>query len=255
MKPSGLSSRLLVLIAAFATSFEAVAIAPASLLPAVAGFSRAGLRYEEARGSIWRGVLTGVEGGGYRLGDVEFELAPLSLLAGGAAVGLRMSGGAIEGDGKLRLSAFGGGEIRNARFLFDLGAAERYSIFGQRLEGLARADIVRLVFSKKGCVEAQARLYTNALAAPARRLGRNPLDLAGAGRCEAGDLVVALSGENEEGAVSLTIRLSPAMTYTVSAGVETASEDVAAALEAFGFERRGGELTIGANGTIGSPGS
>jgi hypothetical protein len=143
MKPSGLSSRLLVLIAAFATSFEAVAIAPASLLPAVAGFSRAGLRYEEARGSIWRGVLTGVEGGGYRLGDVEFELAPLSLLAGGAAVGLRMSGGAIEGDGKLRLSAFGGGEIRNARFLFDLGAAERYSFFGQRLEGLARADIVR----------------------------------------------------------------------------------------------------------------
>lgn len=255
MNASGISARQLVLIAAFVAFFEAVAIAPASLLPTIGGFSRSGVGYEKARGSIWRGVLSGTRIDGYNLGEIEFELHPLSLFAGAAAVGFRMSGGAIEGSGALRLSAFGGGEIRNARLVFDLGAAQRFSFLGQPLEGRARADISRLVFSNVGCVEAEADLFTDALAAPARRLGRRPLDLSGPGRCEAGDVVVALRGENEDATVTLTVRVSPARTYSLTAEVDPAGDDVSAALAALGFERRNGELTISTNGTIGSSGS
>lgn len=252
MNLPSLTPRTLILIGAFAASFQVVATAPASLIPALAGFSRAGLRYEEARGSVWNGTLRGVDAMGLRLGDVEYEIAPFSLFAGHAGGVFFMSGGALEGDGRARIGPFGGVEISNARLLFDLGAATRYAFLGEPLAGSLRADVVRLVLSKKGCVESQARLLTDVLAAPARRLKARAFDLAGSGSCDNGDFLVELSGKGEEGAVAVSIRISPSMAYWLAATVVPVREDVAAALQTLGFRNKDGELTIGAEGVIGS---
>lgn len=252
---SSLTPRTMILIGAFAASFQAVATAPASLVPGLAGLSRAGVRYEEARGSVWNGTLRGVDARGFRLGDVEYEAAPFSLFAGHAGVRFRMSGGALEGDGRARISPFGGVEISHAHLLFNLGAATRYAFLGEPLAGSLRADVVRLVISKKGCVESQARVLTDVLAAPARRLKARPFDLVGSGRCDNGDFLIDLSGEGEEGAVALSVRIAPSSAYSLTATADPAREDVAAALRRLGFHDKDGELTIDAEGIIGSHGS
>lgn len=250
-----LPARTLMLIAAFTASFQAVAAAPASLLPAFAGLSRAGVRYEAARGSLWNGSLVGVDALGLRLGAVDFELAPLALFAGRAVVAFRISGGAVEGEGRLRLNFLGGGALTATRLTFDPAAARRHAVVDELLDGGVRAEVDRLAFSSAGCADGAVRIATDIASAPARRSGGRGFGLSGAGRCDNGDLVVDLAGEGEDGAASLAIRLSPARTYSIAAIVSPAREEIADALAALGFERRNGELAFDADGTIGSIGS
>lgn len=255
MTSSGLSSRSLLLFGAFAATFAAITSAPASLLPALAGFDKTGVRYEQARGSLWSGTLTNVETRGVRLGEAAYQLAPLSLLTGAADLRFRLQGGDLAGSGRARFGFLGEATLSEAKLIFDLGAARRYGLMGEPLTGMLRAEVVEIALTRDGCVSAQARFMTDVLAGPASKLGARGFDLAGAGSCEGGDFIADLWGDGDDGAVSLRIRVRPDMTYAFEASAAPAREEVEMALRALGFEEKDGELTIGAEGTIRSIGS
>lgn len=252
---TGISVRTLSAVFGAAALVAIVASAPASILPAIMRSANSTLSVEKATGTLWRGKLKGVSAQGVRLGDVAFTTNPLALLSGRIAADIVIADGALNGKGKVAVSPGGRLVVNEATFTFSLNAANRFALLGTPLAGDVRADIGRLVVSRKGCVSGSAQLWTDVLVAPAKRFASEAFDLAGEGACKGGNFVVALSGQGGEGAVSLTLSVSPALTYVLSAEAQPARREVADALQVLGFERSNGVLTIGATGAIRSVGS
>jgi hypothetical protein len=203
---------------------------------------------------LWRGELKGVSMRGARLGDVAFRTEALHVLTGRFAAEIEARDGALTGKGHLSLGP-GGVSIRHAKFVFDLAAANRYAILGSPLSGAVRTEIEHLAWSRKGCFRGGGKLWTDVLVAPAKRFQTKAFDLAGEGACVDGDLVVALSGKGEEGAVSLSLKVSSDFTYVMTAEAQPARTEVAEALQIIGFQRSNGVLTIGTTGAITTLGS
>jgi hypothetical protein len=244
------SDRALVAIAAFFTSFQIVAAAPASLALAGLRAFAPGIEASKAEGAIWSGRLVGVRIDGVDLGDVAFSLKGLPLLIGRAEADLRFSGGAVDGPARISANLAGRMVVSRADLTFALGAAGRYAVLGAPLRGTARASIDRLELGSSGCREARAEIWTDALTAAAERLAAGPLDLAGEVHCAAGALVVDLEGEGVDGRVELTLTIAPDMTYGLSANARPVRREVADALQMFGFSPADGALTLAMTGAL-----
>lgn len=250
-----ISVRTLSFIFAIAAAVMIASSAPASILANLVRRANSTVFVEEASGSLWRGHLKGVSAQGVRIGDVAFKTHPLSLLMGRLAADVSVSDGALAGKGEIAIAPDGRLTVSGAKFVFSLDAANRYAILGTPLSGAVRAEIDRLSISKKGCVGGSARLWTDVLIAPAKRFQSEAFDLSGEGQCVGGNFVVALSGQGGEGAVSLSLSVSPTLSYVLSAEAQPSRREVADALQILGFERTNGVLTIGATGIIRSVGS
>ncbi len=210
---------------------------------------------ERATGTIWNGALEGVRAEGVLLGDLSFKTNPLALLMGRLDIDVSAGGGALTGKGHVSVGVDGRATIENAQLLFELDAATRFSFLGAPLEGSVRADINRLVVTRQGCIASAAKIRTDVLAAPAKRFAAEAFDLSGESQCSGRDYLVSLSGNGGEGAVTLSIRISPNLAYTLIAEAQPARTEVAEALQFLGFQRTNGALTIAATGVIHSVGS
>lgn len=254
--PSGrLSARLLAICCGAAAFVYCAAAAPASFIAAFAIPKSAGVSVDRATGTIWRGAIEGVRAQGILLGDISYRTNPLALLGGRLAADLNAGGGALSGRGKASVSIDGRTVVEDARLLFELNAATRFAFLGAPLAGTVRADIDRLVVSRQGCLESAATIKTDVLSAPAKRFAAEAFDLSGDGHCSGRDFLASLVGRGGDGAVTLTIRISPDLAYTLIAEAQPARTEVAEALQFLGFERANGVLTIGTRGVIRSVGS
>lgn len=247
-----LSSRFLLALAAFAGGFQLTALAPASLVVSMFGGSGR-LTVAKAEGTLWSGKLVDARLEGVALGDLSFSLQGLSFLSGAATAVVRLEGGAVTGDGRLSVS-FGGFTVNDAKFEFDLATARRYAFLGAPLEGRLRGTVRELKFNRSGCSGADIDLWTDVLAAPARRLRGEKVDLSGGASCVGGSMIATLSGENADGAVRLKLSVKPDMTYTLDATAAPARAELAEALRAFGFTQREGAMSMAMSGVL-RPGS
>lgn len=250
-----ISVRTLSLTFTLAAAIMIAASAPASIIAGLVRHANSTVFVEKASGSLWRGRLRGVSAQGVRIGDVSFRTHPFSLFAMRLAADVSVSEGALVGKGEIAIAPDGRLTLSGSKFVFSLDAANRYAILGTPLSGTVRADIDRLSISKKGCVGGSARFWTDVLVAPAKRFDSEAFDLAGEGQCVRGNFVVALSGQGGEGAVSLSLSVSPTLSYVLSAEAQPSRPEVADALQVLGFERTNGVLTMGASGIIRSVGS
>lgn len=253
--PTRLSIRTLSIVFASAAAIMIAASAPASIIAAAARRVNADLSIAETRGTVWKGALAGVSAEGVVLGDIAYTTNVFSLLSGSLAADIRVNGGALNGNAKAALTPFGRLSVWDATFTFSLSAANRYALLGTPLQGTVRADVDHIAISKAGCATGSARLWTDVLVAPAKRFDSEAFDLAGEGVCEDGTFVVTLSGQGGEGAVSLSLRITPQLTYMLTAEAQPARREVADALQVLGFERANGVLTMGATGAIKTVGS
>ncbi|NWG71579.1 MAG: type II secretion system protein N [Parvularculaceae bacterium] len=246
------SNRFLLALAGFVAGFQVTAQAPASLAVSLLGGSDR-LTVAKTEGTLWSGVLVDARAGGVALGDVSFSLRGLSLLTGAASADVRLEGGAVFGSGRVRAS-FGGIEISDAQFDFDLATARRYMFLGAPLEGRLSGVVRELKLAPKGCAAADIDLRTNVLAAPARRFRGAPLDLAGGASCVNGAIIATLAGESVDGAVRLRLAVRPDMTYTLDATAAPARAELAEALRVFGFTQGEGAMSMAMSGAF-RPGS
>ncbi|MBI1365979.1 MAG: hypothetical protein GC153_08495 [Alphaproteobacteria bacterium] len=229
--------------------------APAAILPALARSTGVEFYVDDARGTLWRGELKGVRSKGVKIGDIEFRTHPADLLRGRITADLVSRNGALAGAGRAVVLANGLLKLEHAHFVFNLDAANEYLILGEPLSGKVEADIKELAIAGSGCIRADAKLWTDVLARPARRFDGEAVDLFGGGACAGKDLVVALSGASSDGAVKLTLRVTPQLTYTLLAQAAPARTDIANALHYLGFQRSEGEMSMATSGIIRTVGS
>lgn len=253
--PAVLSNKLLALLGAVTASCAVIIGAPASLIPAMARKAGVDISVDRTQGTLWRGELVGVYTKGVRLGDISYTTRPGALMKGRLAIDIDSRNGALVGKGRTEIAPTGEFSMENARFLFDLSAANRYAILGQPMSGAVRADIDELSISPEGCDRAKASLWTDVLSAPAKRFNARALPLAGEGACDGRDLVVTLAGESEDGAVAMKLRITPALSYTLSAEASPSRQDIAEALQYLGFQRMDGSMSIATSGVIRTVGS
>jgi general secretion pathway protein N len=248
------SARILVALGAFAAGFQLVAAAPASLALALASNAAPEFSASKAEGTLWSGRLVGARYGDVALGDVEFALRGVSLLAGRLSVDLTSAGGALLARGRATLGLGGAASLTDATIEFDLAEARRYSFLGAPLTGKARARVASFAFDARGCKVLDATAWTDVLTAPARRLSSDALELMGPASCEAGTVVIRLFGEGVDGRVDLALAVAPDLTYQVSANAYPARREIADALKALGFSDAGGKLAFAASGALRSRG-
>ena len=232
-----------------------IASAPASLMSLFVDAERSRIAWGEARGTIWDGVFSRVSVAGLPLGDVSFELSPLSVLRLSPSISFDAAGGAVTGRGAV---SAGAGRVRVSGLTadIDLGAVAPRGVLGAPAQGVARIAIDEVVFTRaKGFRTAAGELWTDVLDAPAKRFNLPALPLAGGVACDGGDLVIALAGENDRAGADIALRIDRSLAYEITATARASQEDLASALRMFGFEDDNGALTYGSAGVFRGAGS
>ena len=238
---------LLIALAGFTAA--AVAAAPATV--GVWALKRAApmLAVTGAEGTLWSGRLSGLSYGGVLIGDVNYRLSALSLLLGRISIHADSSNGALLGQARVLLGQ-GRVDLREVSVEFNLGAIRQYTFFGVRYQGLARLKADRLTLSDKVCAAEAATVSTSAFEALTKRWSGSPLPLDGAVVCEGGALVGALNGESADGKAAVGLTIRPDFTYLVRIAAEPRRADVSRALQLFGFEDKGEQLSYEAAGVL-----
>ena len=228
-----------------------VATTPASVLKPLLNNAGDQFGYARVEGRIWDGVLRKVTIDGADLGDVSFKVKALALLRGQLSGSVQMNGSDIYGTADISVSANKSIQVKQAALNANLTTlSRRYAFMGQPIEGAARLNIDRFVYTSAGCRAASGDVWTDVLQGPARALNGEAFDLSGPITCENGTLAVVLSGQGGEGAATMSIALNPDMSYVLRADASPQRNDVSQALQLIGFERGPAGLTYGATGVF-----
>ena len=248
--------RPLIFIGAAAFLLTALVSLPASTLSAFVDFERHKTSYEEVRGTIWRGQFLRAGVAGVALGDVDFELSPLSLLTLSPAISLKADRGEIVGHGRVSIAPGTKLSLGDVQADINFGALAQRGVLGAPAQGQVTFTAQRLVLSRKdGCRVAQGTLWTDVLDAPAKRFNMPAMPLSGGIHCDNADLIVTLDGKNARAAAALTLRINRDFAYEIIATAQSNEDDIASALRVFGFEDDNGALTYGTVGVFKGAGS
>ena len=245
------------LIALGAVAFFAclVAAAPASIIPVLIGLDHRRVAYSGVEGSVWGGEIRNLTVSGVAMGNISYRLSPVSLLTLAPRIEIAARDGAVRGKGVLRAGFGPRVELADTAVDVDLAPFAQRGIMGAPVEGTAQVSVTRLVLTRAGCREAEARLWTDVLDAPVRRFRGADFPMAGVARCSGDDLVAALAGDNADGSVELELRVRPDLSYELAATARLEEEELASALKVFGFEDSNGALVYGSAGVLRGVGS
>lgn len=232
--------RVLVLCAILTAGYTALADIPASVAPLIAGFSKRGVAYEGASGTIWRGVLHGVSLGGARVGDVAFTTDAFALLGGAARAKFSVNGGALRGDGAATVNLFKKVTLRNVAVTLDLSAFRTMRVLDQPVQGAARVTISRLDLTGDRCARAEGMVTTDVLAVVAQAYNKHGFPMSGALACRNGELSLALAGHDDGLSATAELRLKKGFKIASSAALKSADPEIALALQTLGFRNEGG---------------
>lgn len=242
-------SRPLLLAGACGFLLSAAALAPASLVAAIAEAQAPLLEIGSTKGTLWRGDLSNVTYNKIFLGDVRFEVRPLSVIGGSLVIDASSRDGALAAKGRVHLSPFAV-EFRNTTALFDLAAVRQYTFFGARYQGSAHFEAKSLRIRRGGCEATDARITTNAFDALSLQWSGEALPLAGDIECADGRLHLNLTGRNDSATAHMVVSVAPDMSYTIALTADPSRAEIGDALRVFGFESDGGKLSWRAVGRL-----
>lgn len=212
-----------------------VMYAPSSLINIVVKNNTRAFTYSHSKGFLWQGELENVVASGIYVGGVMYKLSPLSLLTGNAKMDLRLSGGAINGTGIIKMGTKNI-KIQEGMFRVMLSELTNKRAFGVPVVGFVDVNLQNTFISRKGCHSGEGKLSTNFLTVSSRQYGVEGFVLAGPIFCENQHLIIELSGEGEDGAAQITVTIAPDLSYKLSATANPLRRDLAQALAFFGFE-------------------
>ncbi len=236
----GWLARILVFAIAF-TGFL-IAWAPLAAALSLAGVRERGMEFTDVRGTIWNGRIDGLRVAGRPVGDVEMRIDPMGLLgltvrADVETIGVVRARGAVAMDFARVLSASGASLRVDARYLDALhpALAGRDGDFFLRLDEFA-------VDPHGACLRAEGRAQTDILTHPAHAGDWAGPALEGPVSCEAGAMILAMQGENEDGRVNLRARLEAGAGASLVIRVEEPSAQARLALPHLDFSDDGDTL-------------
>jgi general secretion pathway protein N len=223
--------------------FTLVAIAallPLRLALDLFGFDEHGLSARQVDGSIWIGELEDAAVGPVQLGNVSAELEFWRLFLGRARVAVESEAGIAKGAVEIG---------RNSLGVHDAEAALPLSAIAPGLPARAELRFSKFsaVFSDGRCERAEGAVTSNLLSIdPAFASGGTALT--GTAKCEAGRLLLPLSGSTAAGDVSVAIRISGNGEYEFDMGFGSPEPALRARLTALGFTADGNRLRLHGTG-------
>ena len=191
--------RGLVLTTVFAGTLVTAAAAnvPLSFVMKASGLASQGVSWQQARGTVWHGQVTGLTVQGEAAGAVESDFSLMRLVTGKPGHLLHWTGPFGHGSALAGLSKHGlhihGGQ---AAITFD--AARISAAFPARDVSL-RLSGVAMDLGREGCLSASGDVETDALAHISAAYGATWPELTGFMSCEQGELVMSMQGQAADG--------------------------------------------------------
>ncbi len=229
--------RLLV-IALFSVSLAATVAAniPLSFALRLSGAAERGLSWQQARGTVWDGQMTGLVSAGVDLGTLGLKSQPMSLILGRPAAGVQLSAGAVEG----RLDAsLAGREIRITDLSVNADLARLSNLRPQLRQAggtlSLRAGAVTLT-QDGACLAASGTASLDTVRRIGLQYGRDWPLVSGDLTCEAGAVLIRLSGTGPaQERFDLDIRFHQAGSTEIRVLAAALDPDAAGLLPALGF--------------------
>lgn len=218
----------------------ALAITPARFVMEQVSARDPSVRYAAASGTVWNGRVHNMMYGIQPVGNVSFQTDWAQLFTGAIASEFDLSGGSLQGNGKVRATL--GGQTRlsdvratgNTRDILNLQEDVR------DLNGEFRVTLSELVIDDQVCTRASGNIWTDILTRTEARWNWRGPELSGPVSCADGRLLVQLSGESEQNErVSATLQVGLDARGSFFAEVFTQNTDTANALSLLGFVSEG----------------
>lgn len=230
----------IVLAIVFLTTLIAgvIAFTPLSFVMRQSGIAERGVGWQQARGSIWQGQVTGLSWRGEPIGAVNLESNPLRLLSGGASHHVTWVSPQGRGDADIkasRKSIVAGNANLSMPVTRRTGIDPAFSQLGASI----RLSGGQLRFSGERCDSASGTVTSDIARLAAASMGRDWPILSGPLTCKDGELEALMSGAAADG-TRLELRLNRATGLRVT--LENADDEVKANLALAGFQSENGKL-------------
>jgi len=191
--------RRVLLTTVFAGTLAAGAVAnvPLAFVMKKAGLTSNGVSWQQARGTVWNGQVTGLSVNGEQVGAIEGSFSLSRMLQGQPGHMLHWNGPSGHGTALASLGA-DGMHIENGQAAVTFDASRISSLFPAREVSL-RLSHVRADVGQGGCTAASGDVQTDALAHVSAAYGATWPELSGFLSCEQGELVISLEGQAADG--------------------------------------------------------
>jgi hypothetical protein len=231
--------RLLVIVAfILALATGAVANTPLSFAMRLSGVADRGLSWQQARGTIWNGQLSGLASSGVDLGTARIKSHPTSLLAGTPSATLQMSAGAVQGT--LNSSVAGKNiSVNDVSINADLAQLSNLKPELRRTGGTLSVRNANFSVGQDGtCIAASGTANLDTVRRIGILYGRDWPLLAGDLSCDSGAFLIKLSGTGPaQETFDLTVRFLQAGTTQIKVQAANLDPEAAQLLPALGFSK------------------
>ena len=214
------------------------------------GLKQQGVNWRSVSGTLWQGRIESVSYGSHPIGNADVRIAFWPLLTGRLNSEIALRGAAVNAEGKVSLRLGNVLQVNDLAMVVDLARYEIRDIFESKMAGSLRLDIERLRLAGSACEEGEFSLWTDTLIYSARRYGGEGFPVSGDGFCEAGNLVLPLSGKGAYEEVMLEAVLQQDLDYTANVQVRSQTPGLADVLRLYGFEKRADRLTLIQRGNL-----
>tara|TARA_R110000803_G_scaffold82742_1_gene148934 strand:- start:1978 stop:2730 length:753 start_codon:yes stop_codon:yes gene_type:complete len=224
---------------------------PLSFVMRNAGLVDQGISWQQARGTIWHGQVTGLGYRGQAVGALDVKSSPLSLLSGTIASDVKWVGQAGRARGKLKLS---GSSVNLSGFAAELDIGRLSGIHPElrRIGGVLKlSNAAAHVDSAGKCRTASGATQLDLVRRLGVQYGRDWPMLTGAPACRDGNFELPLTGDGPNGErFEITLRARPDGRTGMDVHVEGLDPQATAALAAMGFTNTGNGYTLGQEATL-----
>ena len=186
-------------------------------------------------GTVWNGRVNGLD----YLGAVNFKLNPKAIITGGIPLSFSTQSPAMTLSGQASQK-----QLKDIRFNGILAKLPTRDGRLKELAGQVEIRVSDLKIQDGGCASATGQSSTDFLTANQSRWQWRGPKLAGPISCEGGDLIAALSGQENGQIIHADLRLSKDGSYAANITVQTNQAEAGAVLPLYGFEAIGREYKL-----------
>ena len=229
--------RLLV-ISAFILALVAGGAAniPLSFVMRLAGAAERGASWQQARGTLWNGQISGLAADGVDFGTARITTHALSFLSGKPAATLQVSAGAVQG--RMDVSVSGQGvTVKDLSVNADLAKLSNLQSELKRAGGTLGVGNAAVSIRRDGtCLNATGTATLDTVRRIGILYGRDWPLLSGDLTCDSGAFVIMLSGTGEaQEKFDLTVRFIQPGTTQIKVQAANLDAEAAQLLPALGF--------------------
>lgn len=235
--------RAIYILVLFVIAFAATAFftLPLSFVLKQASLSRYGATYGHVEGPVWNGRIHNLIIASQPIGRVDVKTNPISLIGMAPRTDWSFQGAAGSGRGEATIRSNRSITLRNTIVDLNVQALSRLDPRLRQAPSTLSVTLRELKMDEGGrCHAASGALSTDILSSLGGRYAWEGPSMLGEIRCDGGAYLVSLRNDGGEDAIQASIRIEPTGLFDVSAQMNTANNNVKAALPVLGFEERDG---------------